>query len=458
MLCVIAALYATVRFTQRVAPDADVAVTWTRLQFAVGVFLAPAAIGTLRDFGGTPKSPAAVHWSTAAAALYTVLILNTDLFFSGEARSTVDALGAWQLVAVPGRGMFLLALLVVPAVAFCGWQVATGDLTRHVRIIGGAVVLLFAASAANDALFRAGTIHSAQVLELGVTAIAVSVGYVSIHRFRVRHAETSAALEETEGHRKRLQEVATSLEESEARLREFADASLEGIALVRGSRIVDVNAPLLAMTGRARDELLGEDIGELGATGEMVDAIRKAVGDPGAAPVDVAIRGPNAVTYEMTRRAGAGGIGSLSFRDVTHRKLEEHGLVLAERVATYSTLAAATAHEVNNPLAAVVANLDLLDEELARLRPEPDLVAELLRDARHGTDRIRVITADLRGIGKAGADASLGTCAVEAAVDSALRLTRNLTRHNIAMTRRGPDTMLVKGDEAKLTQVLVNLI
>src|SRR5204862_7351828 len=54
-------------------------------------------------------------------------------------------------------------------------------------------------------------------------------------------------------------------------------------------------------------------------------------------------------------------------RDVTERKRMESRLLLSDRMASLGTLAAGVAHEINNPLAYVISNLDLLDQEAREL-------------------------------------------------------------------------------------------
>src|SRR5205085_10087899 len=81
------------------------------------------------------------------------------------------------------------------------------------------------------------------------------------------------------------------------------------------------------------------------------------------------------------------------------RKMQEQ-LLIADRMASVGTLAAGVAHEINNPLSAVVANLELAAKDLARLSEElqiDDRLAEVFEeigDAREGADRLRNIVRD----------------------------------------------------------------
>jgi signal transduction histidine kinase len=55
-------------------------------------------------------------------------------------------------------------------------------------------------------------------------------------------------------------------------------------------------------------------------------------------------------------------------RDVTERKQMQARLLLADRMASVGILAAGVGHEINNPLAYVIANLDFLAVEIPRVR------------------------------------------------------------------------------------------
>ncbi|HEY0712113.1 MAG TPA: response regulator, partial [Polyangia bacterium] len=99
------------------------------------------------------------------------------------------------------------------------------------------------------------------------------------------------------------------------------------------------------------------------------------------------------------------------FRDLSDRRILQRRLEFADRLAALGTMAAGIAHEVNNPLAVIMANLAMLSEAQGRASrghtPAPattDQTAwldsatagELLADAVTAADRVRRIVADLR--------------------------------------------------------------
>ncbi|HEX3596919.1 MAG TPA: PAS domain S-box protein, partial [Polyangiaceae bacterium] len=107
------------------------------------------------------------------------------------------------------------------------------------------------------------------------------------------------------------------------------------------------------------------------------------------------------VTLSPVRQDGHIVAASIITRDISERKRLEAHLAVSDRMASVGTLAAGIAHEINNPLAAVIANLDLVGEAVTRLEPAatgaaetgPSVacqlgdVRELLAEARSAADR-----------------------------------------------------------------------
>jgi PAS domain S-box-containing protein len=76
-------------------------------------------------------------------------------------------------------------------------------------------------------------------------------------------------------------------------------------------------------------------------------------------------------------------------QDVTEKRLVEARIVLGDRLACVGTLAAGVAHEINNPLAYVCSNLDMIAEEIRAIggaSPSGRMreLAEMTRDAPSG--------------------------------------------------------------------------
>jgi PAS domain S-box-containing protein len=147
-------------------------------------------------------------------------------------------------------------------------------------------------------------------------------------------------------------------------------------------------------------------------------------------------------------------------RDVTDRKQTEMQLMLADRMASVGTLAAGVAHEINNPLAAVIANLDMALQDLVDLGERPDLPPDLLdelRDARVSADRVREIVRDLKLFSRTHEDV-FGAVNVEKVLESTLRMAWNEIRHRAKLVKVYGSAPRVLANESRLGQVLLNLI
>jgi CheY-like chemotaxis protein/two-component sensor histidine kinase len=147
-------------------------------------------------------------------------------------------------------------------------------------------------------------------------------------------------------------------------------------------------------------------------------------------------------------------------RDITDKKQTEMQLMLADRMASVGTLAAGVAHEINNPLAAVIANLDMALQDVVdleqRVNLPPDLIDEL-RDARLSSDRVREIVRDLKMFSRTQEE-RYGAVNVEKVLESTLRMAWNEMRHRAKVVKEYGAVPRVTANESRLGQVLLNLI
>ncbi|MFL5352894.1 ATP-binding protein [Archangium sp.] len=168
----------------------------------------------------------------------------------------------------------------------------------------------------------------------------------------------------------------------------------------------------------------------------------------------------------LTKRAvfpGADGQPALVaiIRDLTEHKRMETQLRLADRMTSMGTLAAGVAHEINNPLAYVCSNLTFLQEQLAEpaLLPEalPEL-REVVAETQEGANRVRAIVQDLKTYARSDEERR-GPIHIHQLIEGALRLVRHeLQRGNVRLERALKPVPPILGNEARLSQVLVNLL
>jgi signal transduction histidine kinase len=141
---------------------------------------------------------------------------------------------------------------------------------------------------------------------------------------------------------------------------------------------------------------------------------------------------------------------------------EEAKLLRADRMASVGQLAAAVAHEANNPLAYVIANLSFVQERLAEIRgAEIDAarpaLEEALQESRQGADRVRQIVRDLKTFARADEEEQK-PLEVAAVMDSTLKMAATEIRHRARLEKRYGDVPLVVANEGRLAQVFLNLV
>ena len=108
-------------------------------------------------------------------------------------------------------------------------------------------------------------------------------------------------------------------------------------------------------------------------------------------------------------------------RDVTERIRLRQQLLTADRMASIGMLAAGVAHEVNNPLAYVLNNIEIATKELARQGESTRTTRDALGIALEGVDRIRTIVRGLLELSRVD-DAPVGPVDVRAIVESTVAL------------------------------------
>ena len=160
-------------------------------------------------------------------------------------------------------------------------------------------------------------------------------------------------------------------------------------------------------------------------------------------------------------------------RDVTERARLQAQLLQADRLVSVGTLAAGVAHEINNPLAYAMANLEVLT---TRKLPR---IAQLVRDAvgvlpadlereladamdmlatvREGSERVRDIVRDLKTFARHD-DRPSTAIDVRRVVDASLNLAGAELKSRARLVREYDEVPLIDANESRLGQVFLNLL
>jgi PAS domain S-box-containing protein len=262
----------------------------------------------------------------------------------------------------------------------------------------------------------------------------------------------------------------TALRESEERFRKVVQGAPDGVAILRQGAIVYLNERAARMLGLAAPEDgYGRRITEFLDPEDAATAMRRIqrlveTGKQAAEPHEYRSRSVDgrALTIEISSiPIDLGGERAvLAFaRDVTERKAIQARLAQAERLSALGVLSAGVAHEINNPLAYVVLNLEFMERELTRANGQrsPEQLLERVRQARHGAERVATIVRDLKTFARADGW-TRGPVRIESVLESALDVAQSATAKSAGVTRRYADVPPVLGNAARLEQVFLNLV
>jgi two-component system sensor kinase FixL len=287
---------------------------------------------------------------------------------------------------------------------------------------------------------------------------------------------TNAALRGEVLERKRTEEA---LVQSRHRFGQMIESAPDAIVLINGDgRIVLVNEMTERLFGYSREELIDQDLEMLVPSRFRKAHTHKRMGffaAPKARPMGRGLglfglcRDGTEFPVEISLtplETDEGVLVSGTIRDMTkQRKAEDqvrrHREELAHvtRFATMGELAASLAHEINQPLSAMVTNAQAATRLLAGESSEIEEVAEALRDIAADGKRAGEVIRGLRKLLKRG-DHEPTMLDVNELVEEVLMLMHaEAIEREISMTSAlAPGLPAVYGDRIQLQQVVLNLI
>jgi signal transduction histidine kinase len=194
-------------------------------------------------------------------------------------------------------------------------------------------------------------------------------------------------------------------------------------------------------------------------------------GRTGSVTLRIRGRTVEVTTHPIPDDAGGVAMGLAMSVDVTERLALQSQLAVTSRLAAVGTLVAGVAHEINNPLAAELADqgvaLEIVEEIARRLRdPGPvdreneaqalDAAAEALREAQEGGQRIARVVRNLAVFGRPDPERTRVRL-VDVVADAMRWLPASVGKVARLQVEDGgaPDVMASAG---QLGQVLVNLV
>ena len=332
---------------------------------------------------------------------------------------------------------------------------------RRALVVGGSLVLCIGFAAGLAALIITGVVHAPTVVMPSVFIVVVAMGYDL-----VRDVIAAAHL-------------STQLRASEARFRAVVQSVPTAILLVSGQgSITFANAQVRAVFGYAPDELVGRQVEDLvpskarGAhesdrreymqqaqtrsmgAGRELFGLRK---DGTEVPIEV---GLNPMQTED------GLLVLASVVDVSERRRIEQAaarqrneVAHLSRVGMLGALSGSLAHELNQPLTAILSNAQAAQRFLAQTPPRLDQVAEIIDDIVKNDRRAATVIQRLRALLKKE-DAEHRPVDVNEIVQDSLRLMHSdlLSRRVEVIADYDAGLPLVSADRVQLSQVMLNFV
>ncbi|MFL5358013.1 response regulator [Archangium sp.] len=267
-----------------------------------------------------------------------------------------------------------------------------------------------------------------------------------------------------------------ALRRSQESFRELIERLPDGIGVQHVERLVYANPALVALIGCASaEELLGMSREELSALflqaetwaeiqRDHAEALRTGRASPPRETRLLRKTGSPALVEITLVPLVFDGQPSLlwSVRDLTERRQMEARLLHADRMASLGVLSAGVAHEINNPLAYTLSNLDYLETNVLPRLELPDTrrgeVRELVSDARLGATRVSDIVKQLKLFSRVDEDAPPEPVDVHRVMETAIRMASNEVKHRAKLVRDYGEPLLARAHEGRLGQVLLNLL
>lgn len=383
---------------------------------------------------------------------------HVELWGGAGAAVPIGVPNPWQVVAHIAN-LLLVAYILDASITL--WRRGDPVARRRAVLVGGGLALCVIVVASLASLIIAGAVRSPTILTPGFMIVVLAMGY------ELSWDVIAAG------------ELAAKLQSSEERFRAVVEAAPNAILLVDGAGSVALtNAQAHALFGYTREELIGRPVDllvparyrsahEAHRRGYAADPQPRAMGaarevyarrkDGDEVPVEVVLR--------PMRTAGAGYV-LVSLVDVTERRRVERAaarqreeIAHLSRVAILGELSGSLAHELNQPLTAILSNAQTAQRLLARSPPPLDDLAEILADIVRSDRRAGTVIQRLRSMLKKE-DAQHQALSVNDVVQESLRLMHSdlLSRQVTVRTELAETLPPVTGDRVQVQQVLLNLV
>ena len=235
----------------------------------------------------------------------------------------------------------------------------------------------------------------------------------------------------------------------------------DGLMLfTRDSRVVLVSASVERFLGRPRRELLGRTAKEIFSEDSSLGALvldgfqlrhpiaQREVESPNGKTVQVSL------DFIQERGSPIGAL--LTLRDAESVRRIEDEIEISRQMSASGRTTRGVAHEVKNPINAIVLHLQLLQTKLQQIDPDTRRHMDIIGNEIHRLDRVVQILVDFTR----PRDLHLEEIDLRRLLEDVIMLaTPDAEQHGVTVERKlGPDPLSVKVDPDVMKQAILNVV
>ncbi|MFH0957987.1 MAG: PAS domain S-box protein [Pseudomonadota bacterium] len=195
-----------------------------------------------------------------------------------------------------------------------------------------------------------------------------------------------------------LKRTEEALRNSEARYRQLADVTFEGIIFHDEGVLLQANNQFFKMYGYEPDELVGTQIMEKTLTPESVKTVRAHVAERSTETYAAVGLRKDGTTFPIEIRARmreleGKKIRATAIRDISRLKNVEAQLLQSQKLEALGTLVGGIAHDFNNMLQIILGYSDLLLSDKTKSEPCRNELKTIIETAKGGADLVTKLLA-----------------------------------------------------------------